>query len=94
MTEDEKMQVAIFRYSVISDFVNGIDMSRAEKSRLMEEKCERKWQIPFSQKTRISKGAINHWIRIYNGGGLKALRPRTGPIRAVAGPWMPIRVRR
>ena len=76
MTEDEKMQVAIFRYSVISDFVNGIDMSRAEKSRLMEEKCERKWSIPFSQKTRISQGAINHWIRIYNGGGLKALRPK------------------
>ena len=76
MTEDEKMQVAIFRYSVISDFVNGIDMSRAEKSRLMGEKCERKWSIPFSQKTRISRESINHWIRIYNGGGLKALRPK------------------
>ena len=76
MTEDEKMQVAIFRYSVISDFVNGIDMSRAEKSRLMGEKCERKWSNPFSQKTRISRETINHWIRIYNGGGVKALRPK------------------
>ena len=75
-TENEKMQVAEFRYSVISDFVNGIDMSRAEKSRLMGEKCERKWSIPFSQKTRISRETINHWIRIYNGGGLKALRPK------------------
>ncbi len=76
MTEDEKMQVAIFRYSVISDFVNGIDMSGAEKSRLMGEKYERKWSIPFSQKSRISRETINHWIRIYNGDGLKALRPK------------------
>jgi hypothetical protein len=29
MTEDEKMQVAVFRFGVISDFVNGIWMSRA-----------------------------------------------------------------
>jgi len=76
MTEDEKMEVAVFRYSVISDFVNGIEMSRAEKSRLMGDKCERKWPIPFSQKTRISRETINHWIRIYNGGGVKALRPK------------------
>ncbi|MEE8400411.1 MAG: DDE-type integrase/transposase/recombinase [Desulfobacterales bacterium] len=76
MTEDEKMQVAIFRYGVISDFVNGIDMSRAEKRRLMRDKCDRKWPIPFSQKTRISKETINHWIRIYNGGGVKGLRPK------------------
>ncbi len=31
MTEDEKVQVATFRYSVISDFVNGIGMDLAEK---------------------------------------------------------------
>ena len=76
MTEDEKMQVAVFRYSVISDFINGIGMSRAEKSRLMGDKCERKWSIPFSQKTRISRETINQWIRTYNGGGLEALRPK------------------
>jgi len=76
MTEDEKMQVAIFRYSVISDFVNGTDMSRAEKRRLMREKCQRKWQIAFSQKTRISKETIRHWIRRYKGDGLKALLPK------------------
>jgi len=76
MTEDEKMEVAVFRYSVISDFVNGIEMSRAEKSRLMGDKCERKWPIPFSQKTRISRESINSWIRIYNAGGVKALRPK------------------
>ena len=76
MTEDEKMQVAVFRYSIISDFVNGIGMDRSEKSRLMQDKCERKWQIPFSQKTRISKETIRHWIRLYKSDGLASLIPK------------------
>jgi len=48
MIEDEKMQVAVFRFGVISDFVTAAQMSRAEKRRLMRDKCARKWQIPFS----------------------------------------------
>ncbi len=78
MTEDEKMQVAVFRFSVISDFVNGTRMSRPEKRRLIREKCARKWRIPFSEKTRISRGTIQRWCRIYcnSGGDLKSLYPK------------------
>ena len=65
MTEDEKMQVAVFRFSVIGDFVTGVQMSRAEKRRLMRQKCARKWQIPFSEKTRIGRGTIQRWVRVY-----------------------------
>ena len=50
MTEDEKIEVAVFRYGVISDFINGSQMTRAEKRRLLREKCARKWNIPFSAK--------------------------------------------
>ena len=49
MTEDEKMQVAVFRFGVISDFAIGAQMSRGEKRRLMRDKCSRKWQIPFER---------------------------------------------
>jgi len=78
MTEDEKMQVAVFRFSVISDFVHANQMSRSEKRRLMRDKCARKWQIPFSEKTRISKGTIQHWIRVYKAGNghLRSLYPQ------------------
>jgi len=78
MTEDEKMQVAVFRFGVISDFVNGIRMSRTERRRLMGEKCARKWPIPFSGKTRITKGTIRRWIRLYRAGNgdLKSLFPK------------------
>ena len=65
MTEDERMQVAVFRFSVIGDFVTGVQMSRTEKRRLMREKSARKWQIPFSEKTRISMGTIGRWCRCY-----------------------------
>jgi len=76
MTEDEKMQVAVFRFSVISDFVNGIQIANDERRRLIEDKCDRKWQIPFSEKTRISKGTIRRWIRLYTNGDLKSLYPK------------------
>jgi len=78
MTEDEKMQVAVFRFGVISDFVTGAQMSRVEKRRLVADKCARKWQIPFSEKTRISKGTIQRWCRLYKGsnGDLKSLYPK------------------
>ncbi len=77
MTEDEKMQVAVFRFSVISDFIHSPSMSRQEKSRLLQQKCSRKWQIPFSEKTRISKGTIRRWIRVYkkSNSDLKSLCP-------------------
>jgi len=78
MTEDEKKQVAVFRFGVISDFVNGSWLSRSQRKILMRDKCARKWQIPFSEKTRISKGTIFRWIRLYTNrnGNLTSLYPK------------------
>ncbi|MDA3834284.1 MAG: DDE-type integrase/transposase/recombinase [Spirochaetales bacterium] len=78
MTEDEKMEVAVFRYGVINDFVNGSQITRTEKRRFIQDKCARKWRIPFSEKTRISKGTIRRWIRLYTDshGDLKSLYPQ------------------
>lgn len=78
MTEDQKMEVAVFRFGVIGDFVNGSRMTRAEKQRLKQEKCARKWQIPHSEKTRISQNTLERWIRVYtkSGNDLKSLCPK------------------
>ena len=35
MIEDEKMQVAVFRFGVISDFVTGAQISRLFSARLI-----------------------------------------------------------
>jgi transposase InsO family protein len=78
MTENEKQKVAIFRFSVIHEFVGGAALSRRGKRRLMKQKCSRKWDIPFSDRTRISRSAILRWIRIYKDSGerLESLYPK------------------
>jgi hypothetical protein len=77
MIEEEKLQVALFRFGVISDLVNGSRLPPGEKSRLLREKCARKWEIPFSEKTRIGHTTILRWVRLYNAGGgrLESLYP-------------------
>ncbi|MBM4325198.1 MAG: transposase family protein [Deltaproteobacteria bacterium] len=44
----------------------------------MKDKCGRKWDIPFSDRTRISRSAILRWIRLYQDGGgqLESLYPK------------------
>ena len=78
MTENEKQRVAIFRFSVIHEFVGGAALSLREKRRLMKQRCARKWDIPFSDRTRLSRSAILRWIRIYKDSGerLESLYPK------------------
>jgi putative transposase len=78
MTENEKQRVGIFRFSVIHEFVGGAALSRTERKQLLEEKCARKWDIPCSDRSRISRGAILRWIRLYtdSGGRLESLYPK------------------
>jgi transposase InsO family protein len=77
MTEDQKKQVAVFRFSVIHEFVGSTLLSYGEQQRLLEQKCARKWNIPYSPRTRISRGAILNWVKRYkdSGGKLESLYP-------------------
>lgn len=72
-----QQEIAIFRYGVISDIVNGSQMSPKERCHLIHQKSQRKWQIPYSEKTSISVGTIYRWIRLYQSGRcqLEALSP-------------------
>ena len=78
MTDSEKQTVAIFRFSVIHEFVGGVKLSRGEQQRLLEDKCARTWSIPFSERSRLSRGAILRWIKLYkeSGGQLESLYPK------------------
>ena len=77
MTEDQKKQVAIFRFGVISDFVTRNYFERGEREKLLKDKCARSWQIPFCGRTRLSRATILRWIRLYQKGGqrLESLMP-------------------
>jgi transposase InsO family protein len=65
MTDEQKKQVATFRFGVIHELVNTKELSRGEQERLIREKCERRWSIPFSDRTRIGRTTILRWVRLY-----------------------------
>lgn len=69
MTEEQKKEVATFRFGVIHELVNTKGLSRGEQERLIREKCERRWTIPFSNRTRIGRTTILRWVRLYTAGG-------------------------
>ncbi len=79
MDEEQKKQVAVFRFGVISDFVSRARLDWGERTRLLREKSERQWQIPYSNRTRLSPATILSWVRAYEGGGrrLEALYPQS-----------------
>ena len=68
MTEEQKKEVATFRFAVIHELVNTKELSRGEQERLVREKCERRWSIPFSNRTRVSRTTILRWVRLYKAG--------------------------
>lgn len=89
MDEDKKKQIAAFRFGVIHDLVGGVELESGEQERLIREKCDRKWVIPFSQKTRITRSTILRWVKLYkeSGGKLEVLanqgRSDNGKSRAI-----------
>src|SRR5512139_1970951 len=71
MDEDRKREIATFRFGVISDFVVSHDLDRGERERLLLDKTNRSWTIPYSRRTRISRSTLLYWIRRYERSGRK-----------------------
>ena len=78
MTEEQKKEVAVFRYGIIADFAGATLLNQGEQEKLLRDKCARKWQIPYSERTRLSRSTILRWIRSYNAGNgkLESLYPQ------------------
>jgi putative transposase len=83
---NRKKQVAIFRFGVISDFVSPQRLAWGERARLIKQKCERQWQIPFSNRTRLAPATLRSWIRAYKKSGqqLESLYPHSRSDRGQA----------
>jgi hypothetical protein len=78
MKEQQKIDVAVFRFGIIQDFVNGSKLDYGEQAKLLRKKCKHKWDIPHSHRTNVSRGTIQRWIRIYeeSGSALESLYPK------------------
>lgn len=86
MKEEQKREVAVFRFGVIHDFVGGVRLERGEQQRLLREKCERKWVIPHSSRSRLTRSTILRWIQRYkdSNGKLESLYPADRSDRGVS----------
>src|SRR5690606_8659600 len=69
MTEEEKQEIAAFRFSIIHDFIGAHKLEYGERHRLLEKKCSLQWTIPYSTKTSIGKSTILSWVKAYLEGG-------------------------
>lgn len=89
MTEEMKKRIATFRFGVISDIVTSSKLDYGEQERLVQEKCARQWDIPYSSRTHISRSTIYSWLKQYTASGnkLEALYPKersdTGASRTI-----------
>jgi transposase InsO family protein len=77
MTEEQKKAVAVFRFGVIADFVNGVHLDYGERERFLAEKSARKWVIPYSGRSWIGRSTMQRWVTLYeaSGGRLESLYP-------------------
>ena len=77
MTEEQKKRVAVFRFGVIHDLINGSGSDQGPQEALIRQKCARKWEIPYSEKTRIGRSTILRWVQLYrqSNGKIEALYP-------------------
>ena len=79
MKKRQKIDIAVFRFGIIQDFVNGSKLNYGEQTKLLRKKSKRKWDIPHSHRTSVSRGTIQRWIRIYeeSGSALESLYEAT-----------------
>lgn len=67
MDEEQKKKIAVFRFGAIADLVGGVNLERGERERLIREKCQRQWVIPYSERSRLTRTTIKRWVRQYDG---------------------------
>ena len=78
MTQQQKEKIAVFRFGVIFQLVECRTGEKwGEKERILSELTAKEWEIPFSNRTYISRGTILNWLGRYRKGGeqIEALFP-------------------
>ena len=84
--QQQRQQVGLFRYGVISDLVHLAPGTRGLQAKLVE-KSGIDYRIPGSRRSRVAAETIRDWLKRYRKSGFEALLPRsrsdTGRSRAV-----------
>ncbi len=72
MKSDKKEKIAVFRFGVIFPLLeNDVSEMWGEKERILREQVSKDWNIPYSNKSYMSKATILNWYKKYLDGGKK-----------------------
>jgi len=74
MTEEERTQIASFRFQVIAPLVTR-ELAPGEQAKILRELAEKSWDIPGSQRRRIHLRTLERYLALYRSGGFEALKP-------------------
>jgi transposase InsO family protein len=87
--EQHRERVALFRYGVIAELVNG-PLKKGEKEKHIARLSQKEWVIPGTNRTQLSRSTLRDWTYLYQSMGLDGLKPRprrdSGQSRAIPGP--------
>lgn len=75
MTEEQRQKVALFRFGVIGPLVSG-ELFHGELKKKITELSRRRYDIPFSRRSRIGFGTIEEWLSNYRRKGFDGLLPQ------------------
>ncbi|MBN2254890.1 MAG: DDE-type integrase/transposase/recombinase [Deltaproteobacteria bacterium] len=75
MDEALRQKIALFRFSVIGQLVNG-ELAHGELKRKIIELSRRTYSIPGTHRRRIGRGTIEEWLLLYRKHGYKGLEPK------------------
>jgi hypothetical protein len=65
MDKEQRERIALFRFSLIAEFVNRKDMAWGERQQLLKRITDKEWEIPGSGKTRIGRATVLRWLARY-----------------------------
>ncbi len=76
--EHLRQRIALFRFSLIAEFVNRKELGWGERQAMLERLSGKEWDIPGSGRSRIGRTTILRWLNRYqrSGGNVDSLKPR------------------
>jgi len=75
MDEKMRLEIALFRFSVIGVLISG-ELSHGDLTKAINELSKRRYSIPGSNRTTIGAGTIEDWLYAYRYNGLEGLKPK------------------
>lgn len=75
MDEQHRERVALFRYGVIAELVNG-PLAPGEKEKGLTRLSQKTWIIPGTDRTTIARATMRDWVAAYRAMGLDGLKPQ------------------